>query len=153
MSINICFSALLLASTIIDYVNPQDAIRQYVIRKDFFHGLKAGEFSIYDTTEQNLHYRIESDFALLQSVKIIAYPSKQEVGRIEAQLKPLLFKADIIILDPQANQWVKGLIQQNYKLLGSSFNIDWNGHRITMENEVDSLIKISRCKWRFISTI
>jgi hypothetical protein len=139
MSLNICYSTLLLICTIFVYVSPQDAIRQYIIRKDSFSGIKSGEFSIYDTTEQNMHYRIESEFNLLQSIKVVAYPSKQIVGRLEAQLKPLLFKADIIILDPTTNQWTNGLIQQNFKVLGSSFNIDWNGHRIIMENEVASL--------------
>jgi hypothetical protein len=112
---------------------------QYVVRKDFFTGIKAGEFSVYDTSEKNLYYRIESNYGIMQNNKVISYPSKQEIGRLQAQIKPLLYKAEISILDSQSNQWINGLIQQNFQLLGGSFNIDWNGYRITMETEAVSL--------------
>jgi len=130
---------LLLASAIFTYVNPQDPIQQYVIRKDFFTGFKAGEFSVYDTNEKQLYYRIESNYDIMQNIKIIAYPSKQEVGRLEAKIKAFVYKAEISILDPQTNQWVTGLIQQNFQIVGSLFNIDWNGQQITMKSEIASL--------------
>jgi len=135
MSIYACFSVFILASVIFTYVNPQDILRQYVIRRDFFTGFKAGEFSVYDTSEKHVYYRIESKYDILQNLKVIAYPSKQEVGRLKAKLKVLLYKAEISILDPQTNQWVNGLIEQDFQLLKNSFNIDWNGNRITMEND------------------
>ncbi len=135
MLIYACFSVFVLASVIFTYVNPQDILRQYVIRRDFFTGFKAGEFSVYDTSEKHVYYRIESKYDILQNLKVIAYPSKQEVGRLKAKLKLLLYKAEISILDPQTNQWVNGLIEQDFQLLKNSFNINWNGNRITMEND------------------
>jgi uncharacterized protein YxjI len=137
MSINICFSVLLIVSGIFTYVNSQDAIRQYVIRKDFFNGIKAAEFSIYDKNE-NIQYRIESSYSVMQSVKLIAYPSKQEVGRLKAQINFLTYKAEISILDSQTNQWINGLVEQDFQFIGTSCNINWNGNRITMENDIAS---------------
>jgi hypothetical protein len=130
---------LILTSVIFNYVNPQNAIREYVVRKDFFTGFKAGEFSVYDTSEKHVHYRVESNYGLMQNVKVIAHPSKQEIGRLQAKINLLLYKAEISILDPQTNQWRNGLIEQNFKFLGSSFDINWNGHQIKMESEVGSL--------------
>jgi hypothetical protein len=129
----------LLTSVIFTYVNPQNAIREYVIHRDIFSGFKAAQFSIYDKSEAHVYYRIESDYGLTQNVKVIAYPSKQEVGRLEAKIKAFLYKAEISILNPRTNQWNTGLIEQNFKFLGSSFNINWNGHRITMETEAVAL--------------
>jgi len=137
MSINICFSVLLIVSGIFTYVNSQDAIRQYVIRKDFFNGIKAAEFSIYDKNE-NIQYRIESSYSVMQSIKLIAYPSKQEVGRLKAQINFLTYKAEISILDSQTNQWINGLVEQNLQFIGTSCNINWNGNSITMENDIAS---------------
>jgi len=138
MSLYNCFAVLILASAIFTYANSQDPIQQYFIRRDFFTGIKAAEFTIYDTSEKHVYYRIESNYAILQNVKVIVYPSKQEIGRLQANLKAFVYKAEISALDPQSNQWINGVIEQKFQLLGNSFNIDWNGHRITMTSEVGS---------------
>ncbi|CAF1518644.1 unnamed protein product [Rotaria sp. Silwood1] len=142
MSIWICFSVFLLASTIFTYVNSQNAIRKYVIRKDWFNLFKAGEFSIYDTSQKGLIYRIESNVGIFLDSKLIAYPSKKEVGRLQVKrnLKP--YSRVLSILDPQTNQWIVGYMQRNTQAIefhGTSFNIDWNGHYITMKKETTSL--------------
>ncbi len=139
MSIYICFSALILISTIFTYVSPQDPIRQYVIRKDFFIGFKAGEFTVYDTSEKNIQYRIESDYGITQNVRLIAHPSKQLVGRLQAKFTVFLYEGEISIIDSQTNQWINGVFKQNFKLLTSSFNIDWNGRSLTGESELGSV--------------
>jgi hypothetical protein len=138
MSIHLYISVLLLTCTIILNVNSQNATHQYVIRKDFFSGIKAGEFTVYDTKEKHVYYRVESKYSILHNIKLIAYPSKKEIGRLQAKLKPFIYKGEFSILDSQTNQWVSGLIQENFQLFGGLCNIDWNGHRITMENEVPS---------------
>jgi hypothetical protein len=125
----------ILTSVIFTYVNPQNAIREYVIHKDVFSGFKAAEFSVFDTSEKNMYYRVESNYGLTQNVKVIAYPSKQEVGQLEAKIKLFLYKAEFSILNPQTNQWNDGLIEQNFKFFLASFNINWNGHRITFKKD------------------
>ncbi|CAF3254145.1 unnamed protein product [Rotaria socialis] len=134
MSINFYFT-FLLVSTVLIYVDAVDPIKTYSIRKDFFTGIKGGEFSVRDPSGKHLYYRIESEYAILHTIKVIAYPSKQEIGRLKANLKPILYKADISILNAQTNQWTHGVFQQNLQILGSSFNIDWNGDQIRMESE------------------
>jgi hypothetical protein len=138
MSINMGFFALLLTSTIFVYVNPQDALQQYVIVKDFFSTLKAGEFTVFDSSEKNIQYRIESDYAISQDVKVVAYPAKQEIGRLNSKISVLLYKADISILDPQTNQWINGQMEQHFKLLRKSYEINWNGQKINLEGEITS---------------
>ncbi|CAF2398948.1 unnamed protein product [Rotaria sp. Silwood2] len=132
------YFVLLLASTIFIQVNSQDPIKSYSIRKDFFKGFKAGEFSVRDPSGKHLFYRIESSYALLQSLKLIAYPSKQEVGRLKALIKPLVYKAEISIFDLQTNQSTNGLIEENLQLFRNSFNIDWNGSHLKMEGDIGS---------------
>jgi len=138
MSIHLYISVLLLTSTIILNVHSQNATQQYVIRKDFFSGIKAGEFTVYDTKEKHIYYRIESKYSILHNIKLIVYPSKKEIGRLQAKLKPFIYKGEFSFLDSQTNQWVNGLIQENFQLIGGLCNIDWDGHRITMKNEVPS---------------
>jgi hypothetical protein len=124
---------------ILTYVNSQNATQEYTIHRDFFNGFKAAEFSVFDTSEKNIHYRLESNYGVTQNVKVIAYPSKQEVGRLQAKITVVLYNGDISILNPRTNQWNNGLIEQNFKLLASSFNVNWNGHRITLETEAFEL--------------
>lgn len=61
----------------------QQTFRQYVIKKDFFTGLKSGEFSIYDQSGNNLIYRIESRYGFMQSAEVYSYPGKRLVASIK----------------------------------------------------------------------
>jgi hypothetical protein len=133
----IWFSVFILTSVIFTYVNPQNTTRQYFIQKDIFSGFKAAEFSVFDTSEKNIHYRLESNYGLTQKVKLIAYPSKQEVGRLRSKIT-LVYTAEISILDSQTNQWINGLIELDFQFFViNSFNINWNGHRITLKKDGD----------------
>ena len=134
MSIRLCIAIFVLLSI----VNCQVAGRKYVIQKDFLRFHKAAEFTVYDVTEKHMYYRIESTFNLLQNVKVIAYPSMQEVGRLNAKLKPILYKAEFSIVDPQSNKRVSGFIEQKFRWLGYFFNIAWNGKNITTETKIVS---------------
>ena len=65
-------------------IQSQFPVRQYVVTKDFFTGLKAGEFSVYDQSGKNLLYRLESRYALTQTAELYAYPGKQLVASIRS---------------------------------------------------------------------
>jgi hypothetical protein len=66
----------------------QWALRQYVMEKDFFTGLKSGEFSVYDQSERNLLYRLESRYAITQRAELYAYPGKQIIASIRNTWSP-----------------------------------------------------------------
>jgi len=83
ISIILVLSCLLFTKT-----QSQWAFRQYVIEKDFFTGFKAGEFSVYDQSEKNLLYRLESSYAITQTAQLYAYPGKQMVGSIRNTWSP-----------------------------------------------------------------
>jgi hypothetical protein len=111
-----------------------------VIHKDIFNGFKAAEFTVYDRSEKQVHYRLESDYGLTQTIKVIKRPSKEEIGRLKGKVHLFLYEAEISILNPETNKWDCGSIEQNFKLMGNSFNINWNGHRIKVETKAFSLI-------------
>ncbi|CAF1648855.1 unnamed protein product, partial [Rotaria sp. Silwood1] len=73
--------------------------REYVVKKDFITGFKAGEFSIYDQTGKNFQYRVESRYNAAHSVELVAYPSKQVIARLKNQLTFFLYKGTLEILD------------------------------------------------------
>ena len=135
MSILIKFFILLLTVGLFSDVESQHIIQSYVIRKDVLNGIKAGEFSIFDTTQQHLYYRIESNYGLLPKIKLIAYPSKQIVARLEEKFKLFTYKANFSILDPQTDQWINGVIREKFRLAGTSLDIHWNGHHIVMKRK------------------
>jgi len=124
MLIYFYISVVLVTTIVLSNVDSQNAIQQYVIRRDFFRFSKAPEFTVYDTKEKHIYYRIESKIRILQNIELIAYPSKQEVGRLQAKLKPLLYKAEFSILDPQSNKWISGLIQQDFTFKAGSYSIE-----------------------------
>lgn len=128
----------LLASASLFAVESTSPIRQYVIRRDFFSNFKAGEFSVYDTNEKHLYYRIESKFSPLQNIELIAYPSKQTVGKLQAKLNLFLYKGEFSVQNPLSNQWVNGFIKQKFDLAHAVFNITWNEHQITVQKDIGS---------------
>lgn len=109
--------------------------RQYTIVADFFRGIKAREFSIYDKSGKHLQYRIESKYHIFQKIELVSYPSKAVIGRLQANFKLLLYDASFEVYDEGKNQWSKGTINQNFQWLGANFTIKWNNHLLTMETE------------------
>ena len=66
----------------------QWALRRYRIEKDFFVGIKAGEFSIYDHSGRTLLFRLESRYAITQTAELFTYPNKQLIASIRKSLSP-----------------------------------------------------------------
>lgn len=130
---------LLLVCTLLIHINVVASLQSYTIRKDFFSGFKAAEFSITDSTGKRLYYRIESGYSVLPSSKVIAHPSRQEIGRLQVRFQPLVFNGEFSILDPDTNQWSNGFIRQAFKVVNSVYNIEWNHHQIKMETNGLSL--------------
>ncbi|CAF3519435.1 unnamed protein product [Rotaria sp. Silwood1] len=113
--------------------------RQYFIVTDFFRGFKAREYSIYDQTGKNLQYRIESKYHILQSLELVTYPTKKVIGKLQANLRLLVYKGNIEIFDDHTQQWLKGVITQNFQLFGHNWTIKWNDRLLSMETDPISL--------------
>jgi hypothetical protein len=79
---------LILLSFCFATTHRQWALRRYRIEKDFFFGLKAGEFSFYDQSGRSLLYRLESRYAITQTAELLAYPNKQIIASIRKTLSP-----------------------------------------------------------------
>jgi len=80
---------LVLLSLCFARTDRQWPLRRYRIEKDFFTGVKAGEFSVYDEYGRNLLYRFESRYAITQTGELYTYPSKQIVASIQNTWSPL----------------------------------------------------------------
>jgi hypothetical protein len=74
----------------------------------------------------------------MQNIKLMSYPSKKVVGRLQAKIKPFLYKAEISVLNPESNEMVSGSIEQNFKWAGSVFDIQWSDYRISMKKDMVS---------------
>ncbi|CAF0888190.1 unnamed protein product [Adineta steineri] len=122
---------LLLPITILDSINPLTTTRSYAIKKDFFRGAKANEFTILDSTKKQPQYRIESRYGLLQNAELVVYPSKQPIAKLQQKFKLLLYSGIISILDQNSNQWINGTIQENFR---GTFIIEWNGQRVNVKS-------------------
>ncbi|CAF1394746.1 unnamed protein product [Adineta steineri] len=122
---------LLLPITILDSINPLTTTRSYVIKKDFFRGAKANEFTILDPSKKQPQYRIESRYGLLQNAELVVYPSKQPIAKLQQKFKLLLYSGIISILDQNSNQWINGTIQENFR---GTYIIEWNGQRVNVKS-------------------
>ncbi len=115
-------------------VNAKDGpLRAYTLRKDFFNGIKAGEFSVFDISKKTLYYRIESKYTFMPKFDLVAYPSKQVVGKLESKFGSI----NLSLLDDKTGQWITGSMKGHLKLLKHyEYTIQLNGRRILVEKEL-----------------
>ncbi|CAF3016823.1 unnamed protein product [Rotaria socialis] len=113
----------------------------YVIKKDWLSGALSREFSVYDKTEKVLKYRIESRFAFRHNNKIVAYPSKQVLGKLNGRWSLRGYVGDISFLDQSTNRWIDGNITEISNWRMREFMINWNGTNINLKGQVDLLPK------------
>lgn len=108
------------------------SLRAYSIRKDFFNGVKAAEFSVFDISKKTLYYRIESKYSLMPKFDLVAYPSKKVVGKLESKIGAI----NLSLLDEKTNQWISGSMKSNFHLLKVKYTIQFNGRQIKLEKDV-----------------
>jgi uncharacterized protein YxjI len=132
-------SFVLLLINVLIGVDSAGVNRTYLIKKDFLSGAKGGEFTVYDSTGKTLQYRMETKFGITHDVQISILPSKKLVARLKAKVTAAMYKASISILNNDINKWVNGTIQQNFKIVGNKFTIQYEGNQIVMEGKAASL--------------
>jgi hypothetical protein len=114
-------------------INAQDGpIRAYGIRKDYFNGIKASEFSVYDISKTTLYYRIESKFSIMPKFDLIAYPSKKLVGKLESKVGAI----NLSVLDDKTGQWLTGTMKGHFSLSKQKYSMQFNDKQISMEKDL-----------------
>ncbi len=115
--------------------------RTYLMKIDVFNGRKPAEFTIYDKETNARVYRIESyGFFQPQSVNLIAYPSKQVVGKFISNVKNHWREVTFQVFDNKTRKWKSGNFIQN--LIGfykHSIDIDWDGLPLNCEIDKNGL--------------
>jgi hypothetical protein len=118
----------------------QGTNRTYLIKKDFLSGPKGGEFTIYDSQGKNQLYRMESKLGVTHNVKLYQGSTKTNpLALLKGKISVILYKATISILNEKSNQWKNGTFQQNFKIIGNKFIINFNNVNISMEGKGASL--------------
>lgn len=128
---------------IILYVNSsQTVIRNYLIEKDFFNGLKLSEFSIFDSRKKHLLYRIESYYTIGGKLELIDQSSKEIIGNLTNELNLLLYSGNLSIYDLSSYQWINGKIEFIFDMINEKYLIQFNKYNILMETKLNSLTTI-----------
>lgn len=114
--------------------------RTYLIKKDFFSGLKGGEFTIFDHTGKNQIFRMETKLGATHNVKLFQNKQKKDpLALLKAKITVVLYKATFSLFNKRTSQWNNGTIQQNYKIVGNKFLINFQNINISMEGKAASL--------------
>jgi len=130
---------MLMVITILAVKNSENHFRSYFIEKDFFSGIKMGEFSIYDSRKTRLLYRIESYYTIGGKLEVIDTSTKQVIGRLNNPWNLLLYKGNLTIFHSSSNQWIKGRIEKVFHMFNDKYIIKWNNRSVLMENPFGSL--------------
>ncbi|CAF1494134.1 unnamed protein product [Adineta steineri] len=134
----VCSQLLLLALPILTIETKHASYMTYVITRDYFVAFKAPEYSIYNTSEKHLYYRIESKYDFQHNIKLVMYPSKKIVAKLRSQKQGKEFKAKISICNITSNQWSYGTIIQHRQWLHANYSIEWNEYHLSMITNIVS---------------
>jgi hypothetical protein len=100
--------------------------------------IRSGKFFIYDETRKQLEYCIESRAIPRDNFDVIAYPSKQIIGKLRAQWTWWDYLARFSMLDLNSNQWIDGNITSRGDSFVDKYYIEWTEGRILMKNPAKS---------------
>ncbi len=114
--------------------NSSTVLRRYYIKKDFFSGLKLGQFSIFDSTQKNFLYRLKSYYKIGGKLELIDQSSKKVIGNLTNARG-----GDFSLFDSSSNQWINGKIERLFNLMDSKSIIKWNKRSILMATKFGSL--------------
>jgi hypothetical protein len=109
--------------------------QSYLITSDQFKEIKAYKYSIYDVASNSLQYRIESNFHLLQSLEVAAYPSKKIVDKLRSKFRFLKkYEANFEVYDDRYQRWIKGVISETHRREGK-WKIQYDGHSLSIAHK------------------
>ncbi len=118
--------------------SPETDIRSYFIKKDSSNVFKLGEFSIFDSSQNHLFYRIKSYYAVGGELKLIDVSSNKAIGQLKNAITLSSFEANFSIFDSSSDQWINGKIERMYRTLAKKYIIKWNRQSIFMETKLFS---------------
>lgn len=143
--------------------DPNNLPSTYVIRRDLFNVFKAHQFSIYDSSQNDELYRLQSQYAFTQTIELVAQSSKEVIGKLRSKFLALLYEGNMTILDPRTNQWINGRIKRQLTFIFETYSIEWNSRRISMTtgfnpfhtefHDETSGILVARVQKRLISLV
>jgi len=110
--------------------NSSTVLRRYYIKKDFFSGLKLGQFSIFDSTQKNLLYRLKSYYKIGGKLELIDQSSKKVIGNLTNAKG-----GEFSLFDSSSNQWINGKIERLFNMLDCKAIIKWNKRSIFMQTK------------------
>jgi hypothetical protein len=83
---------------------------------------------------------MESKFGATHNVKLYQGSEKKNpLAILKGKLSIVLYKATFSILNSNLKQWKNGTIDQNFKIVGNKFLINYNNINISMEGKGASL--------------
>ena len=132
------FSILWIFISAVSACNISITDRVYLISKDFFTGYKGDEFSIYDSTKKHLLYRIESNYAIGQKIKIVNRSTKQIIAMLRNRNG---YQASFSI-KTSSNQYVNGTIEKVSNMTDIHYIVQWDKHKIFIGRQFKSPVTV-----------
>ncbi|UJR17681.1 hypothetical protein I4U23_004579 [Adineta vaga] len=134
MFLFVCSLLLLSTSSLLTLEIKHPSYMTYVLIRDYFNGFKAPEYSVYNKTEKDLYYRIESNYDFQDNMKLVSYPSKKSIAKLRSKTRGTSYEAKISIRNTTSNQWIDGKIIQHPQWLSTNYSIEWNGYHLSIIN-------------------
>lgn len=109
----------------------------YIFSKDFFIGYKAAEFSIFASNKPFVQYRIESDYALGQKIRLVKQSTKEVIGRLKGEWSTAPHSLRFSILNTSSEQWNNGTIKRIPDRKPTRYIIKWDNSIFWMKSQIN----------------
>jgi hypothetical protein len=136
------FFFLLLFIISVKCIQSKKPIRTYVVRRDVSAvGNPLPEYSVYDTSEKKLSYRLKIVSSDIDTIILVDHPNKNIVANLEGEWTDKIFNVSFSIYDSKLSKWTDGNIKRSKGLFFDKFPVVWNGIRLVMKKKPFSLTR------------
>lgn len=125
------FSLLLFFIITIQYIQSKKPIRTYVVkRENKLVGKQLSGYTVYDSNEKNILYRLKASSTDIDTMILTNYPAKNMIANIEGEWVEKVFNDTFTIYDKKSNKYIDGTITIDSNSWLANYLIFWNSKHL-----------------------
>ena len=129
MKIFFCLALLLFIT--IDCIQSQKALRTFIVhRESIIRNNRLSNYTIYDSKEKTIVYRVKTIFTDIDAMMLIDYPAKNIIANVEGEWATGVFNVSLSIYSSKAQKWIDGIIKRIPGMSSDKYTIYWDGKEI-----------------------
>ena len=108
-------------------------MRTFIVhRESAIRNNRLSNYTIYDSKEKTIVYRVKTIFTDIDTMMLIDYPAKNVIANVEGDWAVGLFNASLSIYSSKAQKWIDGIMRPTPTTLWDKYSIYWDAKQVIL---------------------